>query len=390
MPRPEDYNDIVQKFNSLGIRQWSRISPTKFFFVSECSSMGGNALKAESVRLAAPRYREVEADILARLRARFPALRIEAIAAFANKPDFGDLDVLVESSGNYDHVQLALALDATETVCNGEVTSIGVQLAEGIFQVDLVETPSATFDFAENYFGHNDFGNLVGRVAHKFGTKFGHRGLIYTLRDPDNQSQLITDVTITTDFDTALDLLGYDAGRYREIRRNGDFKTLEDIFDYVVTTPYAHPAIYDLDNRSRKARIRDVKRATYTAFLAWLDARPQGAVPKYGWGEEGSALQRKQRDDFLNAALARLPAFKARYDQALADWHRAAMVKRQFNGAIAAECTGLSGKALGDLMARVRNSFQSIAEFEVFFMEANAQAVRQKFMRHAAADNIEN
>ncbi|MFZ6654829.1 hypothetical protein [Undibacterium sp. TJN19] len=347
--------------------------------------MGGNALQAASVRLPASRYRVVEQEAVQTLQQHFPGRRIEAVLAYADKPDFGDLDILVEDHGNYDPMQMAGALQASEVVRNGDVTSMGLPLAEGIFQVDLIQTPSASFDFAVRYFGLNDFGNLIGRIAHKFGAKFGHQGLLYPLRDPDNSSHLIAELCITTDFSTALDLLGYDAERYETMRITGQFRTLHDIFQYVVSSPYVNREIYLLDNRNHKARIRDAKRATYTAFLIWLEEQAEGVLPAYPWAEAGSRERQQQKQEFLESAFAEFPAFKQAYDQALAVNARRKQVRLQYNGSLAAEFTGLSGKPLGELMARVRNAFVDESAFEDFFITSSRETVKARFLQEAAA-----
>lgn len=347
--------------------------------------MGGNALNSGSIRLPASRYHAVERSLVQTLERHFPGRRIEAILAYANKPDFGDLDILIDGGAGYDAQAVADALQATEVVLNGDVTSIGVALDEGIFQVDLIAIPPEAFDFAARYFGYNDFGNLVGRIARKFGAQFGHLGLRYSLRDPENRHHLIAEVCITTDFGVALALLGYDAARYEAMRANGQFKTLDDMFQYVVSTPYANGDIYLLENRNHADRIRDAKRATYNAFLAWLDEQPAGVVPAYPWGAAGTAARDEQRHGFLQSAFAQLPAFKASYDGALAAWTRKKALKRQFNGVLAAEATGLSGKALGELMTRVPASFSDQAAFEDFFIEASRDEAMARFVQTAAS-----
>ncbi len=275
---------------------------------------------------------------------------------------------------------MAEALGATEVVANGDVTSIGVQLEEGVFQVDLIAIPAASFDFAARYFGYNDFGNLVGRIAHQFGAKFGHLGLLYQIRDPETPSHMIEEVSITSDFNTALTLLGYDAQRYAAMRSANQFRTLDDIFRFVVSTPFSRPDIYRLDNRSHKARIRDAKRATYQAFLLWQGEQPAGALPEYPWGEDGTPVRDEHKERFLQAALAQLPAFRESYDQALAKATRAKRLKLQFNGALAAGISGLSGKELGALMQRVRDSFATESAFEDFFLEASSASIEAKFL----------
>ncbi len=342
--------------------------------------MGGNALESGSVRLPAARYHAVEQQLVQRLQQHFPGRRIEAIVAYADKPDFGDLDILVEDGAHYDPALMAAALDATEMVVNGDVASIGVALPEGVFQVDLIKIAAASFDFAARYFGYNDFGNLVGRVAHQFGAKFGHLGLLYQIRDPKNSSHMIDEISITDDFATALTLLGYDAARYAAMRAARQFRTLDDIFRYVVSTPYANAAIYLLDNRSHKARIRDAKRATYNAFLGWLAAQAAGSVPAYPWGENGSTEREAQQANFLKAAFACAPDFALRYQSVLASAERARRRKLKFNGALVAQISGFSGQRLGTLMARVRNSFADAAAFDAFFEDADSDTVRSKIL----------
>ncbi|MFZ6871768.1 hypothetical protein ACO0LF_06800 [Undibacterium sp. Di27W] len=346
--------------------------------------MGGNALKAESIRLPAARYSEVEHHAVTTLRQHFPERRIEAVMAYADKADFGDLDILVEAGEDYNAAQLAVALQATEVVFNGDVTSMGLAVAEGVFQLDLIRTESDSFDFASRYFGFNDFGNLIGRIAHKFGAKFGHLGLLYPLRAPDDKDHLLAELCITRDFSEALKLLGYDALLYERMRANGQFKNLQDIFRYVVSSPYVNREIYLLDNRNHKARIRDAKRATYNAFLLWLDEQDEIKLPAYPWAEAGTAARDEQKQKFLEATFILFPDFRQVYDQALEKYARKKQLKLQFNGELAAEITGLSGKQLGELMAQVRHSFVDESSFENFFLEADSDAVKVRFLKEAA------
>ncbi|MCH8618214.1 hypothetical protein [Undibacterium sp. TS12] len=350
--------------------------------------MGGNALQAESVRLPAARYHALELSVMQRLQAAFPQRRMEAVLAYANKPDFGDMDILVEGGDGYDPAQFAHVLQATEVVHNGDVSSMGLAIEEGVFQLDLIRTPATSFDFAVRYFGLNDFGNLVGRIAHKFGAKFGHLGLLYPLRDTETGSHLIAELCITSDFSEALDLLGYDANRYEQLRTTAQFKSLEDIFHYVVSSPFANREIYLLDNRNHKARIRDAKRATYNAFLAWLDEQAEGVIPAYPWAEAGSNERDRQKQAFLENCFTRFPSFKLAYEQAMQRHERTVQVKRKFNGILVTELTGLTGKALGELMAAVRHSFTDEEAFMNFFLEANPDDIRARLLQQAVAENL--
>ena len=121
-------------------------------------------------------------------------------------------------------------------------------------------------------------GNLLGRIAHKFGAKLGHLGLQFPLRDPSNNDRLIAELTITRDFATALTLLGYDAKAYEVARSAESFKTLPDIFAFAIASPSSTKSIFHLDNRNHAARVRDAKRPI-SAFLQWLETQAPKPFP---------------------------------------------------------------------------------------------------------------
>lgn len=348
--------------------------------------MGGNALSQETVRLRAERYFQVEKRVVERIRGLLPGIRAEAVAAYADKIDFGDMDVLIAESADYDPIALSQKLGAMEVVRNGEVTSFGLPVSEGVFQVDLICVPAASFDFAMRYFSYNDLGNLLGRVAHKFGAKFGHLGLLYPLRAPDNDDQLLAELTITNDFSEALMLLGYDAQAYEAQRAAAGFRTLEDIFHYVVTSSYVNRDIYLLENRSYRARVRDAKRPTYNKFLEWLAEQPEGSLPAYPWGEAGCPERQAQRKAFLERAFIKFPQLKHDYDQALAKADRQRMARQHFNGDVVATITGLEGKELGMYMSRLRASFASNDALEEFFAMASEEEARARIAQGLQAD----
>ena len=98
--------------------------------------------------------------------------RIEVLGNYLDKADFGDCDILIESSDAYDPHQAAGVLDAVEVVRNGPVTSIGVIVRPevpfrdgNVFQVDLIRMPPEAFDFALAYFGRDDVDNVTSGLG---------------------------------------------------------------------------------------------------------------------------------------------------------------------------------------------------------------------------------
>lgn len=294
--------------------------------------MGGNAIHGAR-RVGADEYRVLMRRVSAILGQVLPGVRHETIPAYREKLTFGDMDVLVERESlpsDWRH-RVAEALRSQETVPNGPVCSFEFNR----FQVDLITSPKAKFDFALGYFSWNDLGNLVGRIAHKFGFKFGHEGLFYPVRDGDH---LVADVLVTDEFSGALSLLGFDASRWEQ-----GFDTLEDVFAYVASSDCFDPAQFPLEHRSHRARVRDAKRPTYTKFLAWVD-------------EHGPLCRRAViAEDMLRNAFLRFPDFHSRYAAAHEALVRQRAAKERFNGRLVGEWTGLTGPALGQLMAELRS-----------------------------------
>lgn len=337
--------------------------------------MGGNALSVTTTRLPAKLYGMTADYVITKLDAAFIGRRKAVIPSYAGKPDFGDMDVLVAGGVGYDPRHAAAFLEATEAVHNGDVTSLGLRIKEGVFQVDLIKVPAESFDFALRYFAMNDLGNLLGRIAHKAGFKLGHLGLLYSLRDTDRTDHVIAELVVTQNWDEAITLLGYDPAAYKKGFKGG-FQQMVDIFNFVVSSPYCNKDIYLLENHNAKARECDRKRKTYMAFLDWLDSVQDNRMLRYDWSNKESVRQK-----FLGEALDRFPTFHASYLQSLEDWRIERACHAKFNGRLVGEITGLAGKELGVLIQRIHESFDDKASMQNWILEANDVEMRELVQR---------
>lgn len=317
--------------------------------------MGGNALKKHTVRIPASEYSDLVKHCTGKIKELYPNARVLAIPAYSQKQDFGDLDLLVCDS-DFNPLDAAVVLDAVELVRNGSVTSIGVMVgADSLFQVDLIKMPAEHFDYALNYFSFNDLGNLCGRIAHKMGLKHGHDGLTYTLRDGTHQ---FGEIVLTTDFDKALAFLGYSSERFHQ-----GFDTLEDIFRFTVSTPFFNKEIFLLENRNHAARVRDRKRKTYMEFLTWVES--QKDLPSFVFPHDKS--------EWFPRVNSFFPQFQAEYDVAWARLEKTRAVAAKFSGEWVAQLTGLEGKALGVVMRRFKESFESGDAMREFVLETSLE-----------------
>ena len=333
--------------------------------------MGGNALTCTSVRLTKQNYQRMAAECTAKLQTAFPQALVAAIESYRSKATHGDLDVLISSKG-YDPVRASAALDAVEMVRNGPVTSVGVIVRPevpyrdgNVFQVDLIAIAPEAFDYAAGYFAFNDLGNLIGRTAHAAGLAHRHDGLWFYVRDGDYKFR---EILLTQDYPTALTFLGYDAVRFA-----AGFEDLEDIFWYVAQSTYFNRDIYLLENRNAKSRVRDRKRKTYMAFLEFCEKHPE--LPGFAYPKDKAAWLPRVSEHF--------PHFQGEYDQALADLAELRAVKAKFNGEWVAQLTGRQGKALGGLMKRFRESFES-PEAQRTFILSNSRETLEAHIRQLA------
>ena len=351
--------------------------------------MGGNALKDVGVvRLPARLYTVLAEQVVARLTdgVLFPGLQARVIPAVRAKADFGDLDVLVthpEPGWGFDTARraaLTAVFQPTRLVANGPVLSFDVpapgdetapEYAGARFQVDLIRVPPDVFAFALGYFSYNDLGNLLGRVARLHGFKLGHNGLFRPLRAPGNESHFVRDVLVTQDWSKALGFLGYDAALWEP-----GFGSMNEMFAFVMDSRAFYPSAFPLEHRSHRARVRDRKRPTYTAFLQHL--ANCGLVPAAETDADTLAVMRQRA---LASALDQFEDFAKEWQQAQAELRDTLLFRQRFNGDVVRRMTGLDGAALGQHMRALRAQFPSEEVLRSFVLGAPDETLAT-FIRH--------
>lgn len=300
--------------------------------------MGGKALKnVDTVRLNKADYGEICSKVQTTLGS---VLWIGAVVpAYRNKADFGDADILVMPVDGVDlRKEVESRFQPKQIVVNGGIISFDYK----DFQVDLIRTNQEDFKFSLGYFAYNDLGNFIGRTAHRLGFKFGHDGLWYSYRDPENEDRMFREILITKNFDAALWFLGFDPNAHRK-----GFDDPEDIFAYAASSEFFEPAQFLLHNRSYAARKRDSTRKMYEGMLRWILKNfpdlPADAKPA-----------KLNKNLYLARAMQSFPDFEQRFRQAEKDLADLKAFKAVFNGDLYREWYGLEGKDLGTLMERHR------------------------------------
>lgn len=295
--------------------------------------MGGNALSFETRRVLRDEYFVLVEEIKGKLES-IGESKFSDIPAYRTKPDFGDIDILICSDRPNRREWIQKLFDPKEIYHNSDVFSFDYKDV----QVDFIFCEPENFVTSYNYFAWNDLGNIYSRIMHRFGARNGHDGLTLIVRD---DTRVIGEILLSKDIDEILKFGGYDPVRFHE-----GFDTLEDIFKFVVSSPYYNYEIFDLDNRNYRARTRDRKRPTYTEFLVW--AQENVTENGYEWNSNKAA--------YLPRILYTFGKLDE-YTDMLRKHFQNLDIKAKFNGELVMKLTGLSGKELGAFMTGFKEKF---------------------------------
>lgn len=338
--------------------------------------MGGNALKAvNTIRLDREQFEKCTSEVMSFLNKEFPTAEVAAIPAYKSKSTFGDLDVMVSSEGIEEggggerlRSILKQKFHSRQENKNGNVLSFEYRNSneeERGFQVDIINIPRHSFNFAYHYFAFNDLGNLMGRIAHKMGLKFGHDGLHLPLRDGDYNYATIL---ITRNYRDATSFLGFDHDRYKK-----GFNDLTEIFDYVAHSKHFNKNIFLLDeeNSNYKHRIRNVKRKTYVDFLEWCSKKE--GLNSFEYPEDKSF--------WIPVILEAFPGAKERFDTVNHEKEQIKVMHERFKGENVTEWTGgYTHQALGVLMKNVRKHFGNDMNFVEWLKKNNDEKLKEKIL----------
>lgn len=308
--------------------------------------MGGHAFPHyNAIRLNKDDYEIFSQQILSKLHSINDSFQI--IPSYRLKESFGDIDIIFINNLKISIGEFQDKLGAISTVCNGNIYSFAIPISSNhdIFQVDLIGVPINEYESSISYFSFNDLGNLIGKISRRMGFKLGHRGLTYMVRDEENSSHNLKEIVITSSWKEAIEFLGYDFNRWEK-----GFDSLEDIFQYAVSNPLANKIIFDLNETSHIARVRDRKRLTYQKFLLWIND-PINNVP------ENETISKKElRKIYIKKAFDTFPLFQEEYKRVQNELQICKLVKEKFNGDFIYEWTGLKGKELGEFITLFTNN----------------------------------
>ena len=324
--------------------------------------MGGKLFNLP--RMPRDAYLEVEGAVRRYLDEKLPG-QYRIPRHYGDKPDFGDMDVLVAARPDWDAVRAAITHDLgiTETRAVGHVFST---VYRGL-QTDFFAVPERFLESAYTFMCFNDLGNFIGRICRRFDLKYGERGLSYVYRRAGGN--YTKDREVTLDFARTCGFLGLDHAAWR-----AGFASLPDMFAWVVASPWFSVAPY-LDDVDGPLRKRAAERTTVSRFIAYL--REKGVDKRFAFEDRAAYLP------LVVATFpeADLPGQIAREQAAEV---RQAELARKFSGKrVMRLVPGLEGKALGELMVRFKASFP---DFEAWVLGTAEEEIDARIRAFAAAE----
>lgn len=343
--------------------------------------MGGNALKkygVDTVRFDARKYVEIGGELInVMLPTVFPKSKTHLVKAYSGKEDFGDVDILVST---YDGMPDPMAAIKHERIWkskvwvkNGNVCTFDYKN----FQVDLIFVGNKDWDTSIDFYDYDPSGNLMGKIAHKFGLKYGMVGLVYPYRSKLNSS-VQRDIILSKDSREIFNFLGFDYEVYLD-----GFDTLVQIFDYVVHSKYYDMEHFRYENLNAVDRKRNRKRKTYNDFLEYVNNNNFAYTTLNKFSKDKEYYLPLVESVFPEANLfAKIEELDKR-SQTLAD------IKSKFNGKLVMErIPFLQDRALGEAMSQFRAKWESEEQYEEYVLSHSREEIMKEFIRFYYDKNI--
>lgn len=341
--------------------------------------MGGNALNL--VGLQARRLSASEFDSLVsgvRNASQDVLHWIEPVKFYHTKPDMGDIDFVAHPKSDVRGKEIVewgekimQRLGSKGYYYNKPVLSFEYQ---GV-QIDIAakysdEAAKAYLEFCH----YSPIGNVVGRMIKQTGAKWGIDGLVYPVRDGnDETSHMLGYIPLSTNIEAPMKLAGLDP----EIWKAG-FENEDDIYAFCVESRLFNKEIFAFENLNHINRKRDRLRKDYHAWLDYIKDKPD-KYKRYENIEE--KLQRKA--EWFEVLREMFPESKLKEERAklleAADEKR--MLNQKFNGNVVKELTGLEGKELGQFLTSFKKSFGEGKGYDAWIKRSSLDDIKAEVVR---------
>jgi len=332
--------------------------------------MGGKTLNTKfgikTERKSTSEHLEITKEISKIIKEMFD-IEIFPLPFRNDKKDHGDLDILIlEKSENKDIYQ-KLKKRFTFVVKNKHLYSFLYKN----YQIDLIFQKPKNWETSKVYYSYDPCGNLIGKLFHKFGLKYGLNGLVYPVRN--YSGRFVKDIIISKDNKKIFEFLGLDFERFKS-----GFNTIEEIFEFIISSKYFNSENFIFENLTNIDRKRNKKRNSYHLFLKYINEKDPNSFNNYKFDRNKKNYIEKINNYFPEANL--LEEFEKIEEQNKIKKE----VSEKFNGHIIKEYIKLSGKELGNFISKFKFEITDNRElnFDNYILSLSEEEIKTEILNY--------
>lgn len=330
--------------------------------------MGGNALKylgIETTRVSTNDFNRIGKHFQKLLKDKLD-LDTYIVKSYHKKQTHGDLDLLLKVDHEFHNKGINIKKWIEENVDtkgihnNGGVYSFEFEN----FQIDFIPVKESNWEVCKFFFDYSPGGNLLGKIAHKFGCKYGFNGLVYPFRNFNGR--VSKDIVLSKDPKKIFEFLDVDYDKYLK-----GFDTENEIFQWIIDSKYFSSYNFQWDNLNHIDRKRNLKRPDYNRFLNYINEN----------NIEGDYNFNKNKEDYLpllNEFFSEVNLLH-QFEKLKEDDERNKLVSEKFNGRkIMERHPNLKGKDLGNAITNFKSKYD---DFKSFVIENEEEDIYTEFKK---------
>lgn len=332
--------------------------------------MGGKALNKYGItteRKNTEEFRRIGREIQERITFGFGFyVETEIVTCYHQKPDHGDLDLLIKIDSNFHNAKIdlrkyiSMAFNPQVIHNNGGVYSFDYQN----FQIDFIPVKESKWETAKTYYSYDPLGNIMGKTFHKFGLSYGWDGLFYKFRNFNGRNS--QNILLSNDARRIFKFGDYDYDRYLQ-----GFETLEDILKFTINCKYFDSEIFQMNNLKSIDKKRNRKRVSYHVFLKYLE--DNNIDTRYPFHKDKELYL-----PMIDEAFPESDLLGQLYELKMKDT-QSKIMSQKFNGDLVMTwLPNLQGKQLGHAMSNFKDYLGD--GYDIFILTASFNEIKDAFM----------
>lgn len=301
-------------------------------------------------------------------------LRIDtyAVQCYSQKETHGDLDILLRIDNDFHNSKINLVDWIQETFSPKAIYNNGgvISWEFNDFQIDFIPIRESIWEMSKAFFNASPLGNLLGKVSHKFGMKYGWEGLVYVFRNFNGREA--QNILISKDPKKIFKFLGFDYNRYLQ-----GFDTEQEIFDFVINSKYFCSDTFQMENLRHIDRKRNQKRPDYNRFISYIN--DNGINTNYDF---------LPKEEYIPIIAEFFPEADLinKIEQLTIKDNNNQILSKKFNGKIVMEYyPNLKDKQLGHTMTKFK---EHLGDWENIFLHMDIDEIMTEFDNYICSLNI--